>query len=230
MRLGKYNDRKTIAYNNAIKETFLFLKNTDSLHELYAKSIALPEEAGYLLPICKLHLNNTELIATLGKWREENAFAFPNQFPVTLEGTASWLSNILKTDDRILFLIKERQGNKIGHIGFANAINDNKEMEIDNVLRGVKNSYAGIMSKALRALINWAEEIFKPNVIFLRVLNDNNHAIEFYRNLSFKENKMIPLKKWVDCDCISYRPLDEDDTSTPDKYFLRMNYSPNNIK
>lgn len=221
-------DRAVEVYKRAVRKNFSFLKKTEQLDDLFVKSIPLAHGVGFLVPVCELHATDDGLIAKLAKWRAENAFAYPTQFPVTIPGTASWLrSKLLDVEGRILFLILDRHGNPIGHLGFANAINDKGELEIDNVVRGVKDVQPGIMSSAMRALLNWAEEIIRPRIIYLKVLQDNYRGIKFYRKLGFKDDQLVPLRRHEEGERVEYRPLAEDDHDEPDKYFLRMVYAPN---
>ncbi len=220
-------DRTVEVFKQAVRKDFSFLKQTTRLDDLFAKSIPLAHGAGFLVPVCELHATDDGLIAKLAQWRAENAFAYPTQFPVTIAGTTSWLrSKLLDVEDRILFLVLDRYGNPIGHLGFANAINDEGEMEIDNVVRGVKGVQPGIMSSAMEALLNWAEETIGPRVIYLRVFNDTHHAIKFYRKLGFEDEHLLPLRRHEEGERVEYRPLAEDDHDEPDKYFLRMVYVP----
>lgn len=177
------------------------------------------------MPIGELHANDTVLIEELAIWREENSFAYPTQFKVTFEGTKTWLRNkILNTEDRLLFLVLDRHGHPVGHLGFANAINESGNIEIDNVLRGEKKTQPGIMSMAMKTIIHWAEETLQPQRIFLRVLDDNTHAIHFYGRLNFREDQRQPLRKIQEGDTIRYSPLEETDTAEADRYFLYMTY------
>lgn len=214
-------------YKEAVRKNFSFLKQTTRLDDLFAKAIPLPQGEGVLIPVCEMHTTDGGLIARLAQWREENADAFPIQFPVTTSSTASWLrSRVLDVEDCILFLVLDRYGNQVGHLGFANAINDMAEVEIDNVVRGVKEVQPGIISSAMMALIKWAEETIWPNTIFLKVMSDNEKAIDFYHKLGFKNDERIPLRCHAEGDSVSYLPLTEDDQAPPDKYFLKMVYSP----
>jgi perosamine synthetase len=218
------------SYQQAIRSHFAFLKQTTKLDDLYAKSIPLKNEAGYLVPICELHASDDILIAKLAQWRKENSFAYPSQFLVTFDGTKQWLrSKLLDVEDRLLFLVTDKHGTHVGHLGLANGLNAQGELEIDNVVRGVKDTNSGIMSLAMEALLNWAEEIIAPTQMFLRVFNDNNHAIQYYKKLGFVDGQLIPLRKHQKGDNVTYTPLVETDTATPDQYFLRMNYAPNRL-
>ena len=220
-------NRVVQVYNGAVRKNFSFLKQTMRLDDLFAKSILLPQGEGFLVPVSELHMTDDGLIAKLAQWRAENSSAFPTQFPVTITGTTSWLrSKVLDVEDRILFLVLDKHGNCVGHLGFSNAINDKLEIEVDNVVRGFKNAQPGIMSSAMKAILKWAEETICPSTIYLRVLSDNQHAINFYRKLEFSDDLMLPLRRHEEGDSISYLPLAEDDRALPDRHFLRMIYSP----
>ncbi|MEA2326491.1 MAG: perosamine synthetase [Thermoanaerobaculia bacterium] len=224
-RAASLNDRSVAVYQAAVRKHFSFLKSTTALDDLFAKSIPLADGAGYLLPVCELHTGDPALITLFSQWRSENSFAFPSQFPVTDAGTASWLrSKLLDVEDRLLFLVIDRQGKPVGHLGYANCLNDNGEMEIDNVVRGVRGSTPGLMTKAMEALLTWASDVIGPAGIFLRVFHDNEHAIEFYRQLGFSDGIRIPLSRRVDGPATFYDEIS--DGAKADHYFLRMNYTP----
>lgn len=229
---GINTDTRSIeTYKNAVRKNFSFLKQTTRLDSLFAKSIPLEQIGGLLVPVCELHAADKLLIAKLAKWRKENAALFPTQFPVTIAGTASWIrSKLLNSENSILFLVLDQYGDIIGHLGLASAINDNSVMELGNVIRGVKDIQPGIMSNAVKALLNWVEEIIGPRSIYLRTFSDNAHAIGFYRKLGFKDDRLIPLRRHREGKRVEYRPITDDDHAEPDKHFFRMIYAPNRIE
>ncbi len=210
-------------YQDTVRNTFSFLKATSCLDELYTRSIPLADQAGYLLPVCKLHTTDSRLIEKLATWRTVHKAAFPSQFPVTIEGTMRWLrNNVLNVPDRILFLVVNPHGEAIGHLGYANAINDTASIEIDNVVRGVNDSAPGIMSLAMRALLDWGQDMLGPAEIYLRVFSDNIHAIQFYERLGFKRERDIPLHKHVEGEVVRYTEQAPQNTQPADKFFTRM--------
>jgi perosamine synthetase len=183
-------------FRNAVKSEFAFLKSTSSIDQLHARAIVIPDGAGLLVPVCELHATDTRLIATFGRWREENSFAFPTVFPVTDEGTARWLrAGVLDREDRMLFLVLDRHGHAIGHLGFANALEGDRELEIDNVVRGESGGEPGLMSRAMKALIRWGHEVLGPREVHLRVFDDNQHAVRFYERLGFEARETIDLRR-----------------------------------
>ena len=230
-RLNATPSQRTIEiFNQAVRKNFAFLKQTTRLDDLWAKSIPLEDDSGYLIPVCEIHASDENLIAKLADWRAENAFAYPSQFPVTIEGTKKWLrTRLLDVEDRLLFLVVDKHGETIGHLGYASSVNNQAEMEIDNVVRGVANSSPGIMSMAMNSLLNWAEEMMAPQQIFLRVFSDNEHAINFYRKLGFRDDVLLPLRKQIDGVAIYYNSVVLNDTIEPDKHFLKMVYKPEQV-
>jgi len=218
-------------YASSIKSTFAFLKQIDRIDQSYAASIQLDGGLGHLIPISQLHERDPACITMLSTWRVENAKAYPTQFPVTDQGTARWIrKGLLDVVDRILFLIVSPTGAPIGHLGYASCLEQPGRMEIDNVIRGVKQGYPGIMESAMRALIAWANERFMPDEIFLRVFAENEHAIRFYEKCSFITDVEIPLRKHEDGERISFTPLATGDNKPADAAFKRMVLKPKRIE
>ncbi len=211
-------------FHKAIVSDFSFLKETNRLEALYTRGLSLEKTGGMLLPICRLHAGDQKLIGLLSDWRHKNQIAYPTRFPVTNSGTARWLvEKLLDVPDRILFLVKDKHGNDLGHLGFANCLSSDCQMEVDNVVRGVSGDSPGIMQEAMIALLSWARTTLWPTGFFLRVLASNKHAIKFYENLGFFESSRIPLQLKVSGETSSLEVLDFDDNSySPDDYFIRM--------
>lgn len=211
-------------YTQRVFQAFSNAKSCTTYAEAFKQSLPLPNNAGYLLPVCEHHMSDDITIAKLAKWRDENSFAYPTRFPVTFDGTKKWLrTHLLDVNDRILFLVLDRRGNALGHVGLANAINETAEIEVDNILRGEKQSEPGILSLAMQALLNWMQETLHPKRIFLHVFNDNQHAIAFYHRLGFSDEKLLPLKRIESGDTVNY-VSDDRENEPADSYFLQMTY------
>lgn len=217
-------DRSVTTYCNAAARTFEFFKRTTQLDDLYAKSIRLPD-GGFLLPTCDLHVDDDALIADLTDWRNADVAAYPSQFVATPSSTKAWLRDrVLAAKDRMLFLVANKFGRIVGHMGFASAINDDGSLEMDNIVRGVKVGDRGIMARGMVALIDWAEEKLGPREIYLRVFESNTHAIAFYEKLGFVRDRLLPLTKHRDGTNVNYKPTAAGEEA--DTHFLRMTYRP----
>jgi perosamine synthetase len=216
--------RRGEVFRAAVRDEIGFMKAATTLEELAARSVPLAGGAGMLVPVCELHAQDERLIRTLARWREESAFAFPTQFPVTHAGTATWLRRgLLDVPDRILFLVQDRFGHTVGHLGFASAFSADRSLEVDNVVRGEQGAQPGLMGAALEGLLAWGEDCFRPARIHLRVFADNAHAIGFYRRLGFRDGDRTPLRRELDGETVRYVPADE---APADRWFLGMEWAP----
>lgn len=220
-------DQSLSTYHKAVKKSFRFLKSTARIDEMFAKQIPLPDGKGTLLPLCEVHVGDIRLNADLTSWRSENQTAYPTRFPVTEEGTAKWLrSRLLDVEDRILFLVIDQYGNRVGHLGFAGCINDACMMEVDNVVRGVSKLAPGIMQTALSTLMEWARTTIGPAGFFLRVFEDNTRAVSFYKRQGFTTVESIPLRRSVKGHTESFAPVGPGDLAVADATFLKMEWRP----
>lgn len=216
-------------YQARVRSEFASLKSIDRFDELVSRSIRLENNKGYLLCVSELHTSDELLITLLAKWRAE-ATTFHNKFNVTFESTERWLRKLLlDVPDRILFLVLNRYGHPIGHMGFANAMNNDGLMEFDNVIRGVLACDPGLMGLATKALLIWADNTFKPQGFYLRTLDDNEHAICFYEKIGFTVDGKQPLRRTESNGEINHVPLADGDMNPPDRYFTRMKLAPLNI-
>lgn len=210
----------TEIFTKNIKNEFLFLKQETAFHEAVAKGILLPKSSGILIPINYTYTEDDCLISLLAKWREENYFAYSAKFKVTFEGTKKWLKEqVLDNPSRLLFLVIDQYGRWIGHLGLGDCLNDERSIMLDNILRGDKLHARGIMSEAVIELSEWARKMFMPARIYLKVLDDNLHAIDFYKKLGFIEEHRIPLKRHEREDGYAY--IETTDTAA-DRYFVEM--------
>tara|TARA_S200000501_G_C20861596_1_gene760049 strand:+ start:1188 stop:2915 length:1728 start_codon:yes stop_codon:yes gene_type:complete len=183
--------KDNISYNNYsknVKSFFKFLKTSKSYKELTLRSIKVKDKDDLLLvPISKIHLNDQNVIKKLCMWRNKNSNSFVQKGKTNFNKTKKWMkNNLLDIEDKILFLVVRDGKYPIGHIGLANCINKKMQFEIDNVIKGEKDENKKVFSVVLQELINWASQTFYVNNFFLRVLNNNNRAINFYKKNNFK--------------------------------------------
>jgi perosamine synthetase len=212
--------KKSSVYKKSVKENFDFLKSAETIKDAYLRAIPI-ESSGFLIPLSKAHVGDEELLRNLTEWRNVNVEVYPTQFLATIESTRSWMiDRLLNVADRILFLVVDNHGKVVGHIGFNGCHNDRFYFEIDNVVKGSESSEKGLFSKALITLIEWARKTVNVDGFFLRVMDDNLHAIEFYKRNHFYEEAKIPLLKKVSTGLITY--VEASSTKDYDKNFIQM--------
>lgn len=204
------------------------MKAAENIRDAFLRAIPVGQR-GFLLPVCNAHLNDNELIQKMTDWRNINVDAYPTQFIASLESTRSWLKDkLLKVEDRILFFIIDNNGNVLGHIGFNSCINTEQAFEIDNVVRGVTLAEKGIFSEAIIQLIEWARKTINVNEFILRVMDNNLHAINFYKKNGFVTESIIPLKKNINNEFTNFEvALDGD---IVDRKFVKMKWVPKRDK
>lgn len=148
---------------------------------------------GSLLPVTKLDLEDKNSIQLLTKWRNLHNYAYPLRTIVTENSTKNWLLNlVLENKKRTMFWVLDLNGNKIGHVGLV--INIDNNIELDNILRGKDKTPKGIMSNAIKALETLLETEFLFSKAYLKVLQSNTHALNFYKKLHYVRIDKIPLK------------------------------------
>ena len=95
-------------------------------------------------------LGEPGLLDSFAAWRDGSQRAFLKLVDVTGEGTYLWARKIVRTPNRILFVIKIA-GRPIGHIGYAEV---GSGFEVCDVLRG-ECAPRSTMDEALNTLICW---------------------------------------------------------------------------
>ena len=172
----------------------LFLQNCEDINDVVSRgSFFEVESKSYsLVPFSGMDLLNNERILFLTQWRDENQFAYPTKFKVSKEQTKKWLeNNILLNNKRVMFWVIDNYFNLLGHIGVV--LSDENQFEIDNVLKAFKN-IKGLFSEAQKKLEIILQQEFNPSQIYLKVLNSNLKAINFYEKLNYKIIDEIDMK------------------------------------
>jgi len=184
----------TCDHDEVIRRELAFAKAATSVSELWQRNLAL-SGGGCLVPLSRLHLDDVELIRQLGEWREAHVAAYPTRFPISPERTRRWLETaVLGNPLRILFLVFDKAGRLVGHLGLANGLARPGWLEIDNVLRGKPEGERGVMTQAIHALTEWARTVLFTDGFYLRVLESNTRAIAFYHALGYQDCERSPLR------------------------------------
>lgn len=142
--------------------------------------------AGWLRVVSSASLKDAAEIKDLTAWRKRHARWFPTKFRVTQAGTRRWGGALIDNPRRILFMIIDLSGRRIGHIGLDKVDLEAKSAEIDNVLRGKKGG-VGLMFAAMSGLESWANEMLQINSFSLRVFAGNRRAVRFYANSGYRQ-------------------------------------------
>lgn len=218
------NSMTSDIYKKAVAENFFFLKTANNIQEAYLRAIPI-DNIGFLLPVCEAIKDDELVIQNITDWRNQNVAVYPTQFIATFDSTKIWLiDQVLGIEDRVLFLVVDNQGNSIGHMGFNGCINNELFFEVDNVVRGKGGGEKGLFSLALKAMLEWARTLLNVNGFFLRVMEENYHAIKFYKNNGFHIDRYIPLFREENEKFVAYREVICNELAV--KYFVRMIWQP----
>lgn len=146
---------------------------------------------------------NPNDVLVLTEWRNRFVTAFLTEFQANEERTARWLTEVVARDDsRILFMVDDVNGQTIGYMGVAFIDWDNRSAEADAIVRGLK-APPGLMSRAMRTMLSWAQGQLGLTKLGVRVRSDNR-ALEFYRKFGFEEVRRNPLRRTVEPDGIQW--------------------------
>src|SRR6266545_4668209 len=155
------NSQLLNTYHRTVLKEFSFLKETSTLEDLFAKGLTLPKTGGYLLPVSRLHADDEELFSQITEWHRAGGFSLLPRALGSVAESKTWVcKDVLGVGDRILFIILDRHGKRLGHIGFSNCLNEDFAMEIDNVVIEAANT--NLLDEALQVLIRWAQTTVWP--------------------------------------------------------------------
>ncbi|RJQ60603.1 MAG: N-acetyltransferase [Stygiobacter sp.] len=141
------------------------------------------------------NLNN--FIELASNWREIYKTSFFSEFKQNIQGTKSWVKNLIEDDNRILFALTNDQ-EFFGHIGFEYIPSDHI-IEIGYILR-FKDNPKGLITTSIQTLSSWIFNETKVKTIFLNVFSCNIKAIKIYENCGFvlARKKIFYLKSFND--------------------------------
>jgi RimJ/RimL family protein N-acetyltransferase len=137
---------------------------------------------------------NPRDIRLLTEWRNRFVKSFLTEFEANESRTAEWLMKTVGPDDtRILFMVDDASGRTVGYMGLAFIDWEKMTGEADAIVRG-EASAPGLMTRSLRALMDWALAQLGLKTLGVRVRSDNR-AVEFYQKLGFKEQRRVSLRR-----------------------------------
>jgi Acetyltransferase (GNAT) domain len=153
----------------------------------------------------------------LTKWRNQNTKYFLTQFLATSLRTKNWLESVvLPADNRIIFLVCDETGIKVGNLGLCNICEH--YAEIDNVLRGEMSSNKKLFYYAMITILHWVFESLNIPTVNLHVFSDNIKAISLYEKLGFQTVRTLNLSQVNSENEVSYILNGDPNTYTDCKY------------
>ena len=182
----------------------------------------------FLRPVAtERDLQNSSDVSCFTYWRNRFVNSFLTEFVATEERTATWLAETVHPDDsKILFMIENTQQDRIGYMGLAYIDWANAYGEADAIVKG-ENAPKGLMSAALKTLLNWAKYQLGLETIGVRVLSDNP-ALTFYKKLGFEETARIPLKMTIADNSVSW--VEDSTLLTSERYLVHHIWQTLDIK
>jgi RimJ/RimL family protein N-acetyltransferase len=165
------------------------------------------------------------LIGRLGAWRAQYMDHYPTQFTVTTEGTREWMRDRVVGDPhRVMFLLVDEDdpfGSAYGHLGFVAPDPHHRSLQLSNLLNGDRDRLSsGAMRAAVRRMLAWAGEVLGVTRVTVVIFEDNERSRRLHSGLGFVVVGRIGLRRVVERDTVVYRPLEEGDTATPDRWWV----------
>jgi RimJ/RimL family protein N-acetyltransferase len=185
-----------LEFRDKVNKIIYDIKNPKAKEKFFLAMKDKGVVTGMLRPLTTLDTGRKPIITLLAKWRDKIQEWFPAQFKVTYEGTKKWLENgVIGTKDRILFMVEDKKGKPVGHVGLFRFNYIERACEIDNIVRGEDGVFKGAMFSACKTLLNWAFDSLGIEAAYLRVVSDNERAIALYEKLGYREIQRVPLVK-----------------------------------
>ena len=190
---------------------------------------------GYLTPITKSSLENTDLIGKMTAWRNRMRSCFLTQAAVTPEKTRAFLAgSVLGDPTRMLFIVHSLThpvgtvGIKVGPpwvhgAGPHGSENSGRRLaELANLLRGSREGHPRLMYQAELALMDWAFRELDVDTFWTAVPSNNRLALTLHQSAGFRPTQLIPLYKVEKDGQTSLVPGEAGDVSPDGLYAQRI--------
>ncbi|MBX5172058.1 GNAT family N-acetyltransferase [Rhizobium sp. NZLR1b] len=180
------------------------------------------KHVGDLQCIDRSMLDEPGLIDDLTTWRNQSMPFFLTQFSASKERTRRWLESIsLPAHDRILFVICDPGGNRLGNFGVCNIRPGSAEF--DNVIRGRASDIRNLMFHCGMTMLEWTFAGLGAETAELHVFSHNEKAIGLYKRLGFSAAESLPLRRIEEEDMVKYSVVDRPEANAGFDY-LRMEF------
>ncbi|MGV4793548.1 GNAT family N-acetyltransferase [Rhizobium sp. F40D2] len=175
---------------------------------------------GDLQCIDRSMLDEPGLIDDLTRWRNQSMPFFLTQFSATEDRTRHWLETIsLPAADRILFVICDPGGTRLGNFGVCNI--RPTAAEFDNVIRGRASDIRNLMFHCGMTILEWMFSGLGVETADLHVFSHNEKAIGLYKRLGFAAAESLPLRRTEEEGAVKYSIVDRSRANAGFDY-LRM--------
>lgn len=190
---------------------------------------------GYLTPITKSDLVNTDLIDKMTAWRNRMRNCFLTQAAVTPEKTKAFIAGSVLSDPTRMLFIVHSLNQPIGTIGLKvgapwvhgagprGSEHDGRRLaELANLLRGSRDGHPQLMYQGEMALMDWAFRELNVDVFWTAVPSNNRLALTLHESAGFKATQLIPLYKVESEGQTHLVPGEAGDTSPDGLYAQRI--------
>lgn len=144
-----------------------------------------------------------EFLKTVGKETDNLTFGAEG-LPITVEQEEAYLASIESSNDNIMILARDEEGNIVGNASL-NRLRRRMHHRAGIAITVLKKHWnQGVGTTLLTSLVSMAKEI-GVEIIDLEVRSDNTHAIHVYEKLGFIKVCTYPgymkiNNKLIDCD------------------------------
>ncbi len=170
------------------------------------------EKIGSLVPVGDWILEDKEKIGLICAWRQKAMLMSLTHFQSTYEKTYAFLQNFsVALENRLLFLIYDRDDSFLGHIGVANV--NALSFELDNLVRGVSGGGPQLIYFAEITLLDWCFRNLGINYSNGKVLSYNWTALSLHEEVGYSVVEQIPLLRNEKDGNVAHEFVSLDDTN-----------------
>lgn len=121
-------------------------------------------------------------------WRNDPEIfrGFFTPFPLSLSAQDAWFEDLLKREDKKLFIIENKQGTAAGTVGFDHINWKNQRAEFGNMLVAKEHRGQGYAYDATKVALRFGFDQMNLNRIYLEVYAWNQSAVRLYQKCGFQ--------------------------------------------
>jgi diamine N-acetyltransferase len=121
-------------------------------------------------------------------WRNYEAHRcwFNNSDPISKEEHLGWFENYVKRENDFIFVVFDMENNRIGQLSIYEIDWLKRTAVFGRLVANPSYVKRGMMTKAVKAVILFSQEILSLNKLFLEVKPNNEKAIHIYKKCGFK--------------------------------------------